>query len=97
MAQWGKTDTAADAPNYVADADKSKVFFVDTTEAAVASNQAKGLGTPGWNQYTTYTDSNGNTRHRAETLVAMKVAAADAGDAGYDGLTATEDATVADV
>lgn len=97
MPLWGKTDTAADAPNYVAEEDANNVFFVDTTESQVASNKAKGLGTPGWNQYSTYVDSNGNTRHRAETLVPMKVAAVDAGDDGAQANTTIEDATVADV
>lgn len=93
MAQWGKTDTAADAPNFV---DTNNAYFIDITEANVASNKAKGLGTAGWNTYTTYTDSNGNTRHKAECIVAMGVTAVDAGDLGVTGDTAVEDATVAD-
>lgn len=96
MALWGKTDVAADAPNYVAAEDANNVFFVSTEEAGVTSNIAKGLDTPGWNTYTTYVDSDGNTRHRVETLIPMKVAQADAGDDGVEGDTATEDATVAD-
>ncbi|PHS22178.1 MAG: hypothetical protein COA84_13440 [Robiginitomaculum sp.] len=72
------------------------MFFIDTTEAAVASNNAKGIKTPGWNKYTTYVDSNGNTRHRVESMVAMKVTAASAGDLGVTGVTAIEDETVAD-
>lgn len=82
MALWGKTDTAAAAPKYLSDTDADKVYFVDTTEAAVAANKAKGLGTGGWNLYSTYTDSDGATRHRAENLVAMGVTAGDAGDTG---------------
>jgi hypothetical protein len=82
MALWGKTDAAASVPKYLSDADKDRVYFVDTTEASVAANKAKGLGTGGWNLYTTYTDANGATRHRAENLVAMGVSAGDAGDTG---------------
>lgn len=82
MALWGKTDTAAAAPKYLSEADADNVYFVDITEAGVAANKAKGLGTGGWNLYTTYTDANGATRHRAETLVAMGVTAASAGDTG---------------
>lgn len=96
MPLWGKTDTTNSVPKYLSDADKANAYFVDETEASVASNKAKGLGTGGWNLYTTYTDNTGATRHRAETLVAMGVAAVDAGDLGYEANTAIEDQTVAD-
>lgn len=82
MPLWGTTDTANDAPNFVPAAQANNIYFVDTTEAAVTANRAKGLKTPGWNLYSTYVDSDGNTRHRVETLVAMGVAAGDAGDIG---------------
>jgi hypothetical protein len=104
MALWGKTDTAADAPKWLsADAnntnksnDKDNAVFVDLTEAGVAGNKAKGLGTPGWNLYNTYTTADGRTRHIAEPLCVMKVSASDAGDLGVTGDTADEDAIVAD-
>jgi hypothetical protein len=96
MALWGKTDEANSAPKYLSSADAANAYLVDITEASVTANKAKGLGTGGWNLYTTYTDGTGATRHRAETLVAMAVTAADAGDAGVTGNTAIEDATVAD-
>ena len=100
MALWGKTDTLASAPKFLsteADAnrniDKDNAFFVDTTEAAVAANRAKGIKTPGWILYKEY----GTGRKYVETLVPMKVAAGiTAGDAGVANNTATEDATVAD-
>jgi len=96
MALWGKTDEANSAPKYLSSADAANAYLVDITEASVTANKAKGLGTGGWNLYTTYTDGTGATRHRAETLVAMAVTAGDAGDAGVTGNTAIEDATVAD-
>ena len=104
MALWGKTDTLADAPTWLEDDanntnksnDLDNAFFVDVAEAQVDANKAKGLGTPGWNLYHTYTDQNGNTRHKAEPLVVMKMSAGDAGDAGVTGNTAVEDTTVAD-
>lgn len=104
MAQWGKTDTLADAPKYLETAaanpnkshDKDNAVFVDLTEAGLASNKAKGLGTPGWNLYHTYTTADGRTRHIAEPLVVMKVSAADAGDLGVTGDTVDEDVIVAD-
>lgn len=80
MALWGKTDATGSIPKYLSDADKAKAFFIDETEAAVAANKAKGLGTGGWNLYSTYTDNTGATRHRAENLVAMGVSNAEAGD-----------------
>lgn len=82
MALWGNTDTAASAPKYLNEADADKVYFIDTTEAAVTSNKSKGLSTGGWNLYETYTDANGATRHKVENIVAMGVSAGDAGDVG---------------
>ena len=104
MASWGKTDTLADVPKYLEDDagntnkshDKDNAVFVDLTEAGGAANRAKGLKTPGWNLYHTYTDQNGVTRHKAESLIVMKVSAADAGDLGVTGDTAIEDTVVAD-
>ena len=104
MALWGKTDAAASVPKWLeTDAnntnksnDEDLAVFVDLTEAGIAANRAKGLKTPGWNLYHTYTDQNGATRHKAESLVPMKVTAADAGDLGVTGDTVDEDAIVAD-
>ena len=68
----------------------SKVFGVNVTEAGVASNIAKGLNTPGWVRYNTYTDAQGNTRNKSEVLVAAgSFTAAVSSDAA-------DDATVAD-
>lgn len=99
MALWGKTDTAASAPKYLStdvnatpQTDKDNAFFVDTTEARVASNRAKGIKTPGWVLYKEY----GNGRKMVETLVPMRVTAVAAGDAGVVGNTTIEDTTVAD-
>ena len=101
MSLWGKTDAAASAPKFLsADAnatpqtDKDNAYFVDTTEATIESNRDAGLRTPGWNLFTTYTDSTGATRRRVESLVPMKVAAAAAGDDGVSG--AGDDSVVAD-
>lgn len=91
MALWGKTDATASKPKYLnADAmpsaDSDNAYFVDLTEAGVAANRAKGIVTPGWN----LVQDIGNGRTRVETLVAMKVSAADAGD------TIGDDAIIAD-
>ena len=90
MALWTSTDNAGGKPKNLTTAEKTTVFGVNETEAAVAANKAKGITTPGWTQYTTYTDSSGNTRHKAICLVALGGATvATMGDA-------TDDATVAD-
>jgi len=99
MALWGKTDALASVPTWLEDDanntnasnDRDNAVFIDTTEAGVAANRAKGLKTPGWNLY-----SNAGGRHRSECLVAMKVSAGDAGDAGVTGNTAVEDTIAAD-
>lgn len=99
MALWGKTDAAASAPKFLStdaaapmQVDRDNAFFVDTSEAAVTTNRAKGLKTPGWVLYKEY----GTGRKYVETLVPMKVSASDAGDLGVTGSTTTEDLTVAD-
>lgn len=89
-------NTARDYGGLPDQVDLNNAFFVDTTEATIESNRDAGLRTPGWNLFTTYTDANGATRRRVESLVVMKVSAASAGDAGISGNTAIEDATVAD-
>ena len=71
-------------------------YFVDTTEAAVDANRDKGIKTPGWILYNTYTDGNGNVRHKSEVLVPMKVSAAAAGDLGVANSSIIEDSTIAD-
>tara|TARA_Y100000389_G_scaffold63850_1_gene59862 strand:+ start:8800 stop:9108 length:309 start_codon:yes stop_codon:yes gene_type:complete len=102
MASWAKTDNLAGAPKWLEDDanntnksnDIDNAVLVDVTEAQVAGNRAKGLNTPGWNLYHTYTDQNGNVRHKAEPLCVFKVSAGDAGDLGVTGVT--DDAIVAD-
>jgi hypothetical protein len=103
MSIWGKTDTLASTPKFLtantSAAPQHRVnnaVFVDLTEAAVASNRAAGLGTPGWYSYITYTDAQGRNRRKAECLVPMKVTAAAAGDLGVTGSTTTEDGRVPD-
>jgi hypothetical protein len=94
----GSTYALSEKPAFVAheasasgrSGDSSKVFGVNVTEAGVAANQAKGLNTPGWVRYNTYTDAQGNTRNKSEVLVAASsFTAAVAGDAA-------DDATLAD-
>jgi hypothetical protein len=65
-----------------------EIFFEDLTEAGVTANKAQGLKTPGWNKYTTYTGSQGETRHKAECLVPMRRTAVAATDAADDAILA---------
>ena len=90
MALWGNTDTSGDKPKYLSTANKAATFGVNTTEAAVDSNRAKGIKTPGWTKFTTYTDGNGNVRHKSEILVAMSSGETVAvmGDAADDAVVA---------
>ena len=76
----GVTITGQDSPKYVLNSDVSSnlIFGVGSTEASVANNQARGLHTPGWVRYETYTDANSNVRHKYEVLVAFSSMTADA-------------------
>lgn len=71
MALWGKIDNEASKPKYLNDADKAATLGIDVAEAQTTANIAKGLNTPGWVKYSTYTDANGNVRNKSEVLVAM--------------------------
>ena len=101
MPMWGKTDSAASAPKWLStdtnatpQTDKDNAYFVDLTEAGVASNRAAGLHTPGWNLVQTYTNSAGVTRRRVEPLAVVRATAVTAGDAGVSG--SGDDSVVAD-
>lgn len=71
MALWSNTDADASKPKYLSTADAAATLGVSVEEATQAVNIAKGLNTPGWVKYTTYTDAQGNTRNKSEVLVAM--------------------------
>jgi hypothetical protein len=57
-----------------------RTVFIDDTEATLAENIERGLTAPGWWEYFTYTDADGNTRHKAQHLVAFKDAPANTAD-----------------
>jgi len=58
----------------------ARILFIDDTEATLAENRERGLTAPGWWQYTTYTDADGETRHKCEHLVSFKDAPANTAD-----------------
>ena len=80
----GVSVTANEQPAYISDDSLAQVYGVDSGspryEAQLSENRARGLRTPGWVKYVTYQDSEGNTRHKVETLVAMGTIAGDAAD-----------------
>lgn len=57
--------------NYDLMVGKRNVFGVDKIEIQNPDVKAKGINSPGWVHYKTWTNTQGSTRHRAETLVAM--------------------------
>jgi hypothetical protein len=60
----------------------TQFIFVDDTEASLDENKIRGLKWPGWWLYRTYTDGDGNTRHKAECIAFANATAVNAGD--YD-------------
>jgi hypothetical protein len=86
MSLWTMTDNDAGKPKYLSDtlrngqtvSDLDATLGVSATEAADTGSKSKGLGTAGWVKYATYTDANGNTRHKSEVLVAAGSMGADA-------------------
>lgn len=60
----------------------TEIIFVDDIEASLNENKVRGLKWPGWWVYRTYTDGDGNTRHKAECIAFANQTAANAGDYG---------------
>lgn len=77
MALWSNTDADASKPKSLSAADAADTLGVSVIEATQAVNQAKGLNTPGWVKYTTYTDAQSNVRHKSEVLVAISTITGD--------------------
>lgn len=73
------------------------VYGIDAKEANVASNKARGFNSPGWVHYQTWVNSQGTTRYRTETLVAMSKNFNKANVDFNTGLDANEDPVVQDV
>lgn len=91
MPLWGKTDAVVSQPNWIdlsTYPSGTQLIFVDATEAGTAANKTRGLTNAGWWLYLEYTDANGDTRHKAECVVAMSVSAVAAGDQADDAIAA---------
>ena len=95
MSLYGKTDSNANVTKagrgVSASSQAKQILFIDDTEAALAENKARGLNAPGWWSYYTFTDCEGNTRHKAEMLVTIAGPDANANE------TQADDASAADV
>jgi len=95
MSLYGKDDSNANvtkAGRGVAASSQAKtIVFVDNTEAALSENKLRGLNAPGWWAYYTFTDCDGNTRHKAEHLVTIADPEANASE------TQSDDTLAADV
>jgi len=71
MALWGTTDQADNKPKYLTADEKTATVGVSVAEAQLANNRAAGIKTPGWTKVSSYVDAQGNTRSKAEVLVAF--------------------------
>jgi len=74
MSLYGRTDSNANktqaglARGNGAGSATETIVFIDATEAGLDENKSRGISSPGWWAYRTYTDHAGNTRHKAEQL-----------------------------
>lgn len=93
MSLYGRTDSNANKTKagigIASSSITPTVVFVDETEASLNENRTRGITGPGWWSYFTYTDDDGNTRHKAENL--MIIANPDSTE------TQTDDTIAADV
>lgn len=64
--------------------ENGQILFVDREESQQQENRARGLLSPGWWLYKTYTDAQSNVRHKSELLIAMDIVTATSGDAADD-------------
>lgn len=72
------------------------VYGVDANEANIKSNKDRGFNSPGWVHYQTWVNSQGTTRYRTETLVAMSKNFNKANVDFNTGLDANDDSIVQD-
>ena len=94
MSLYGRTDSNANKTKagrgVSASSQAKQILFIDDTEAALAENKARGLNAPGWWSYFTYTDTEGNTRHKAEMLVTIAGPDLNANETQADDATAVD-------
>ena len=88
MSLYGKDDSNANKTKagigVAASSQAKTIVFIDDTEAQLAENKARGVGSPGWYSFFTYTDMHGNTRYKAEHLVTIAGPEANASETQSD-------------
>ena len=88
MSLYGKDDSNANKTKAgigVAGSSQAKtIVFIDDTEAQLAENKARGVSSPGWHSFYTYTDMHGNTRYKSELLVSIAGPEANASETQSD-------------
>ena len=96
MSLYGKDDSNANKTKagigVAASSQTKTIVFIDDTEAQLAQNKNRGLNAPGWWSYFTYDDHNGNTRHKAEQLIAIADPEANANETQADDTIASDSA-----
>jgi hypothetical protein len=97
MSLYGRTDSDANKTQVGltrgngAGSATETIVFVDDTEAQLSENKGRGINSPGWWAYRTYTDAAGNTRHKSELLAFITGPDANANE------TQSDDTIAADV
>ena len=88
MSLYGKDDSNANKTKAgigVSGSSQAKtIVFIDDTEAQLKENKDRGVGSPGWYSFFTYTDMHGNTRYKAEHLVTIAGPEANASETQSD-------------
>ena len=66
--------------NGTSTASTTSIVGVSQAEAQLSENKARGISSPGWWAYRTYTDAAGSTRHKSELITSYKDGTAFSGD-----------------
>ena len=74
--------------NGTSTASTTSIVGVSRTEAQLSENKARGISSPGWWAYRTYTDAAGSTRHKSELITSYKDGSAISGDFTDDTIAA---------
>ena len=96
MSLYGRTDATGNRDKVAltrgngAGTATETIVFVDETEAGLSENKERGLTSPGWWAYRTYTDASGKTRHKAEHLMVLSNADLNANETLADDVIAAD-------
>ena len=88
MSLYGKDDSNANKTKaeigVAASSNTKTIVCIDDTEAQLAENKARGVSSPGWHSFYTYTDMHGHTRTKSELLVSIAGPEANASETQSD-------------